>query len=87
MNKAILEKIAKAKKINLKHYNEVFGWVNEKYTYVTITFAVRENVGGNAYHLCRKDVRLSVAAIQKRFEDETDYTTNGWKWIWEIKLK
>jgi len=85
MNKAILEKIAKAKKINLKHFDEVFGWVNEKYTYIIISFACRENVGGNAYHLCRKDIKLSVAAINKREEFVEDYTTNGWKWIWEIK--
>lgn len=85
MTYEILQKIAKQHKINLRHFTEVCAWINEKYTYVFVSFAERENCGGQAYHFGRFDIKLSVSAIQKRGEFEDEYTTNGWTWISDIK--
>lgn len=87
MTNEILQRVAKQHKINLNHYDEVFGYINQKYTYILVTFAVRENLAGNAHHLLQHTVKLSVAAIMNRFEDETEYTTDGWEWIFNIKNK
>ena len=87
MTNEILQRIAKKHKINLDHHDEVFGFINEKYTFVHIVFASRENINGTAYHLNQVALKLSVAAIMKRCEDETEYCTNGWNWIYEIKSR
>lgn len=85
MNKATLQKIAKKNKINLAHYDEVHGFINEAYTYIFISFACRENIGGIGTHLNRFDIKMSVAAALKRDEFPEDYTTQGWQWLSEIK--
>ena len=82
-----LQKIAKRHKIDLSQYDEVLSFINENYTFVLITFAVRENLGGNAYHHDRLKLKLSVSAIMKRVEFEDDYCTNGWEWIFDIRNK
>lgn len=85
MTNEILQKVAKQHKINLEHFDEVLASINEKYTWVYITFASRENVGGTARHCGETSFKLSVFSIQQRGEDETEYATNGWEWISDIK--
>ena len=85
MTREILNKIAKAKKINLGWFDHINAYINPNYTKVFITFGQMEVCGGSRHFLNQNTVVLSVAAIQKRFEIETDYTTQGWTWIDEIR--
>ena len=78
MTREILEKIAKAKKVNIGWYDHVFAFINENYTKVFVTFGSLEVVGGGRCFCNKKTITLSVAAIQKREEPEWDYTTQGW---------
>ena len=78
MTSEILNKIAKAKKVNLGWYDHIDAFINENYTKVFITFANLEVCGGSRFFCNKKTITLSVAAIQKREEAEWDYTTQGW---------
>ena len=78
MTKEILTKVAKTKKIDLNLYDHVIGYINENYTKVFITFANLEVCFGTRLFCNKKNVVMSVAAIQKREEPEWDYTTQGW---------
>lgn len=84
MTSEILNKIAKAKKVNLNWYDHIIAYINDNYTKVFVTFGNLEVVGGNRFFCNKKTVVLSVAAIQKREEPEWDYTTQGWERIEEI---
>ena len=85
MTKEILNRIAKAKKVNLSYYDHVLAFINENYTKVIVSFGLLEVCGGHRYFCCQKDVVLSVAAIQKREEPEWEYTTQGWEEIATIR--
>ena len=85
MTREILQKVAKAKKIDLSLYDHVIGFINESYTKVLISFASLEVFGGCRQYCNQKDVVLSVAAIQKREEPEWEYTTQGWTRIEYIR--
>lgn len=89
MTASALYKVAKAKGIDLSQYDEVRAFPNEKYTFINVTFAVRENLGGNAYRYQQRHVKVSIRAIQKREEFEDDYQTRDWWWQWisDIKAK
>ena len=84
MTSEILNKIAKAKKVNLNWYDHIIAYINDNYTKVFVTFGNLEVVGGSRFFCNKKTVVLSVAAIQKREEPEWDYTTQGWERIEEI---
>lgn len=78
----ILKKVAKSHKIDLDHFDEVDSYINDAYTFIYVTFAERENLGGEARRCNRQTFKLSVSAILKRGELwPEEYTTNGWQWI------
>lgn len=85
MKTTALNKLAKKFKINLEHFDEVMVSANEKYTKMYVTFAVRENLNGNAYHCGQTGGTMMIAALMKKGEFENDYFTQGWEWIYEIK--
>lgn len=85
MTREALNKIAKAHGVSLDAFANINAWINEKYTKVMVTFANRENLGGNAYYYNHRFISLSVAAIMKRDEDPADYTTQSWEWISDIR--
>ncbi len=87
MTRQLLEKVIKAKKIDLTIYDHVTAFVNEAYTYVYIRFWTLEVIGGNRRELFNKRVKLSVSAILKRGEEwPEDYETKaGGEWIYNIK--
>lgn len=87
MTRALLNKIAKAKKINLDHYDHVAAFINEQYTFIYVSFWAHEVVGGRAFRCCEKKVKLSVSSILKREEEfPEDYVTGPYgKWLWEVK--
>lgn len=85
MTREILNKIAKAKKINVEWYDSIIAYINESYTKVFVTFATKEVVGGSRFFLNERTVVFSTRAIQKRGELEWEYTTQGWTNISEIK--
>jgi len=89
MTASALYKVAKDNRIDLSQYDEVRAFPNEKYTFMNVTFAVRENLGGSAYRCRQKHVKVSISAIQKRGEFEDDYQTRDWWWQWisDIKAK
>ena len=84
MTRNIIEKIAKAKKINLDWYDHIIGCINENYTKVFITFATLEVLPGCRMYCNKKTITLSLCAIQKREENEWEYTTQGWERIENI---
>ena len=81
MTREILNKIAKAKKIDLAMYDHVIGYINESYTKVRITFANLEVVGGSRLFYNQKQVVFLVSSLQKNEEFEWEYTTQGWERI------
>ena len=85
MTQEILKKIAKARKIDLNFYDHVIAFINPNYTKVHITFAVLETIYGSRSYLCKKEVTLSVCALQKKEEPEWEYTTQGWERIEYIR--
>lgn len=85
MTQEILNKVCKAKKVNLEWYDHVIAYINENYTKVFITFANLEVVGGRRMFCNDKSIVLSVAAIQKRGEAEWEYTTQGWERLESIR--
>ena len=60
MTRQLLEKVAKAKGIDLSMYDHVTAIINEAYTFVIIRFWTLEVVGGNRHELfnetCRREV-------------------------------
>lgn len=84
MTREILNKLAKAKKINLDCYDSIIGFINPNYTKVFITLALAEVVGGRKFYTWQRDITLSVNALIKRGELEFEYTTQGWEYISEI---
>lgn len=85
MTRDILNKIAKAKNITLDWYDHVFAYINPNYTKVFVNFGQIEVCGGSRVFYNTKTVVLSISAIQKLGEIETDYTTQGWTWLNEIR--
>lgn len=85
MTREILNKVAKAKKVNLDWYDHIIAYINENYTKVFITFANLEVCGGSRLFCNKKSITLSVSALQKREEPEWDYTTQGWERIENIR--
>lgn len=85
MTTEILNRIAKKNKINLDIYTHVACWLNEKATYMFITFSTLEIVGGYRNFIQGKSIRMSFASLLKREENEQDYFTNGNEWISEIR--
>ena len=89
MTRQLLEKVAKAKGINLEHFDKVAAFVNSKYTQVVISFWNHECVSHNPRRANEKTVRLSVASILKREEEwPEDYETKdvvAGQWLWEFK--
>lgn len=89
MTKQLLEKVAKAKGINLEHFDKVAAFVNSKYTQVVISFWNHECVSHNPRRCNEVTVRLSVASILKREEEwPEDYETTdvvAGQWLWEFK--
>lgn len=81
MTREILNKIAKAKKINLDMYDHILGFINENYTKVFITFGNLEVVGGGRKFYNLKNVCFLVSSLQKNEEPEWEYTTQGWERI------
>ena len=85
MTRELINRTAKAKGINLEHYDSVIAFINPNYTKVFITLATAEIVGGARYFCGQRTITLSVAAIMKRGEPEWEYTTQGWERISELK--
>lgn len=88
MTRELLEKIAKRKGINLKNYDKVAAFINERYTSIVVTFWQHECVNLNPRRVNEITVRLSVASILKREEEiPEDYETKdivSGQWIWEF---
>lgn len=85
MTREILNKIAKAKKVNLGWYDHINAFINSNYTKVFVTFGTLEVVGGGRIFCGQKTVTFLVSSIQKNEEPEWDYTTQGWERIEYIK--
>ena len=87
MTREILNELAKAKKINLEHYDKVKATINPQYTFIYVTFGLHECVGNVAKMTCCKTFKLSVASILKREQHfPEDYETNPFgEYIWNIK--
>lgn len=87
MTRQLLEKVAKAKGIDLSMYDHVTAIINEAYTFVIIRFWTLEVVGGNRHELFNDRVKLSISAILKREEEwPEDYETSPYgEWIYNIK--
>lgn len=91
LTKSLLEKVCKAKKVNIEWYDSVIAWINDNYTKVYIELANKEVVGGQRYFLNRKTITLSVCAIMKRYQiidnepQEWQYTTEGWEDICDLQ--
>lgn len=90
MTRELLNKVAKAKKINLEHFDHVAAFVNEAYTFVYITFFQAEILPGGQFRRCNcKEVKLSVTAILKREEEmPEDYETamhHRGEWLFNIR--
>lgn len=81
MTTEILNKIAKAKKINLDWYDHINAFINPNYTKVFVTFGTLEVCFGSRTFCNKKTIVLSLSAIQKREENEWEYTTQGWERI------
>lgn len=93
LTKSLLEKVCKAKKINIRCYGSVIAWINDKYTKVYIILANKEVVGGTRYFYDRRTITLSVNAIMKRYQkpdadihepQEWQYTTEDWENIHDL---
>lgn len=90
MTRKLLEKVAKAKKINLSYYDHVAAKVNEAYTWIYIDFFSAEIYpGGEMKRCCVQSVKLRVMDILKRGEEypeeyETKYAWRG-EWISDLK--
>ena len=86
MTREILNKVAKAKNVNLEWYDNLLAIIDESHTNVIIIFANLEVVGRTNRFFCNKKViTISVSDIQKREESEWDYTTQGWERIENIR--
>lgn len=86
MTRELLNKIVKAKKINIDWYDSIFCFINEYYTKVFVTFGLSEVCGGRKTYHNKVTVCLSVSAIIKRGEEiPEDYETNGWQYLFEIR--
>lgn len=86
MTRELLNKVVKAKRIDLNLYDSVMAYVNDAYTKVYITFGCSEVLGGHKRMYCQNTVALSVSAILKRCEEwPEDYATKGNRWLWEIR--
>ena len=85
MTRELLNKIAKANKINLEHYDHVWAAANEAYTFVNICFSNLQVCGGERNFYNQHYIKMSIAAMLKREENPYDYETRGIKWIYEIK--
>ena len=85
MTREILNKIAKANKINLEHYDHIWATINEAYTFVTICFSNLQICGGQRNYYNQRYIKMSVAAMLKREEYPDEYETRGIEWINDIK--
>lgn len=85
MTREILNKIAKAKKINIELFDHVLGYINEAYTKVYVIFASMEVCGGRREFYNRTVVTFNVSALMKKEEHEWEYATQDWEWISDIK--
>lgn len=85
MTREIIEKIAKAKKINLDWYDHINAYINENYTKVFVTFGTLEVCFGSRTYCGQKTITLLVSSLQKNEEPEWEYTTQGWERIEDIK--
>ena len=85
MTRELLNKVAKAHKVNLEHYDHVWASINEAYTFITICFSNLQVCGGQRHFYNQRYVKLSIAAIMKRCEElPEDYETRSIEWIHEI---
>ena len=91
MDYGLLKKICDTRKINIDHFTCVSSWIDDAYRYVWLTIF---NEQGTSFPKKRCNVtliRLSVSAINKRLyfgKSELipeDYTTNGRRYIYELK--
>lgn len=90
MTLELLNKIAKAKKINLEHFDHVAASINEAYTWILVDFFNAEILPGGQFRRCNvKSVKLSVSSILKREEElPEDYeTAMAWRGEWLFNIK
>ena len=85
MTRELLNKIVKANKINLEHYDHIWATINEAYTFVTICFCNMQVCGGEKTFHNQLYIRMSTAAMMKRGELPEDYETRNIEWIYEIR--
>ena len=85
MTRELLNKIVKANKINLEHYDHIWATINEAYTFVTICFCNMQVCGGEKTFHNQLYIRMSTAAMMKRGELPEDYETRSIEWIYEIR--
>lgn len=86
MTRELLNKVAKAHKIDLSYFDHISAKVNDKYTKVEIEFSNIEVLPNCRRFVNVTKVTLSVMAILKRCQElPEDYETNGEKWIYEIR--
>ena len=85
MTRQLLEKIAKAYKVNLEHFTHVLAWTNENYTYLFVNFSTIQICGGERHFYDGKTIKMSIAAMLKRDEFPDDYETKNHQWISEIR--
>jgi len=87
MTREVLNRIAKAHKIDTTQYMKVAGFVNPNYTKVFILFFDEEGVGFDRIRCNQKTIVMNIAPMLKREECPEDYCTKdaGGEWIYEIK--
>lgn len=87
MTRKLLDKVVKAKGIDLRMYDHVTATINESYTFVYVRFWTLEVVGGHRHELFNDRVKLSISAILKRGDElPEDYETSPYgEWIYNIK--
>lgn len=89
MTREILNKIAKQYNINLAEYDEIFGYITPNGKWLIIDFAVNMGAGIHRTRFVGETIRKSAEHIDRHFEETgliaTDYTTQGWERISEIR--
>ena len=85
MTRQLLEKIAKAYKVNLEHFTHVLAWTDENYTYLFVKFSEIQICGDERHFHNGKTIKMSIAAMLKRGEFPDDYVTKNHQWISEIR--
>ena len=82
MTRELLNKIAKANKVNLSEHTHIQAFINQNYTKLYIEFSTMEVCGSSRLFVCPVVITKSVAAIARKNAtcgepDAWEYCTQG----------